>query len=86
MDIEGFEKLAFLGMHQLLSKKDRPKIIFEFSPIFYAHLTDDCRTYSIGILELLHSYGYSLFHIHEEKKVLELIEDFGKYYDHLNSL
>jgi len=84
MDIEWFEKQWLVGMTQLFQSHQDIQWIFEFSPIFYSHLSEDCRAYSIWLLQFLIDAGFTLHHIHEERRTLEHIDDISVYYDTLS--
>lgn len=85
MDIEWFEKQGLMGMYKLFKSQEHIQWIFEFSPIFYAYLSEDCRTYSIWLLQFLIDSWFNLYHIHEEKRTLEYINDISLYYDTLSN-
>jgi FkbM family methyltransferase len=73
MDIEGYEYEAFLWMKNLLEDNAAIKIIFEWSPQFYANLSENWKEYSINILTYLAGLWFTLYEV-SDKNIWEKYE------------
>jgi FkbM family methyltransferase len=72
MDLEGSEFGALEGMKDIINKNINIKIYLEFHP-------DSIREYGKDpkeLLEFLHSYGFSLFHIDNITRTIDKIDPF----------
>lgn len=66
MDIEWYEYEAFLWMRKLLEDNIDIKIIFEWSPQFYANLNENGKEYSINILNYLSNLWFTLYEVSDK--------------------
>jgi FkbM family methyltransferase len=81
MDIEWYEYEAFLWMKNLLQNNTNIKIIFEWSPQFYASISDNGKQYSINIFTYLTDLWFTLYEV-SDKNIWEKYEitDFDELY------
>lgn len=66
IDVEGYEYNVFLGAQNTILK-NKPKILFEYSPVFYEKLD---KTHSKKIIDFLIQMEYKIFII--ENKLIEV--------------
>ena len=70
MDIQGSEMAALKGMTKILEKNDDLKILTEFWPSGLRKF----GTYPKEFLNKLTEFGFELYHINEERKLIEPID------------
>lgn len=85
LDIEWFEYEAMLWMKNILSKNQKIKMIFEFSPYIYKRKEKNYILYSINILKYLSNLWFCLFHISKHNWKLEKITNYNEYMANINS-
>ncbi len=71
IDVEGFEEGVLRGGLETI-KKNKPSILFEFSPLYYRKKGENIR----NILDLIVSLNYSLFDIEDNEKEIKDLDDF----------
>lgn len=82
IDVEGYEYHVLLGGQQLI-ENHRPKIIFEWSPIYY-RIHDE--SHSKAILQFFKDRHYSLIDIENNNKLITHLDEFiGEFNDGLRS-
>lgn len=77
IDTEGYEYEALIGLKNTL-EKHKPSLLIEYSPIFYKHNQTEEKHNGIKILNLLESYGYSVFDLEENEKKVENLLTWGE--------
>jgi len=71
VDVEGFEKMIFLGGAELLSNNNAPKVLFEFSAWMESQLDGS----NAGDAQrILIDYGYNLFDASNPRKLIPVQE------------
>lgn len=78
IDVEGFEFNVLKGGERTIAQL-HPKILFEYSPVYYQKysLSD-----STEILTFLKKYNYKLIDLEDNKKEINDIDDFVHEFDH----
>lgn len=72
IDVEGFEYNVLLGAEKLIAIS-KPRILFEFSPIYYrAHRKEDVH----DILAFFRNHNYVMYDLEDDRKEIHTLEDF----------
>lgn len=84
IDIEGGELEAFKGMENIL-KTQKPKLIFEFAPLYYKKYFKDWKKPLLDHFTFLDKFGYNFYAISlYEKDSLTKISNFKEFVDNIN--
>lgn len=77
IDVEGFEHHVLLGGEKTISRS-HPKILFEYSPIYYRKAFPK---HSMEILTFLKDHDYTLIDLENNKKIIVDIDSFMHEFD-----